>query len=366
MKEQLFINRVELPLSRSLDPSFTKSIIDIREPEKRSSTYSKTCIVPRSKEADDVFGFIFEINMVSGSFNPNLKADVLYLVDGLEQIRGYCQLKELVKTNNVDIDYSIVMFSEFANLFKDVQNKWLDEVEGIETYDHILNKELQNYSVNQEGVYQIIENGVLVAGALGKGYVYPLIDYGYSSDAITFKVTDIGCAIFVQEYWDRIFADAGFTYEFTDTDFADHFKHLIVPSSPEAYLLDAEEIADRQFQANTPILTSTGATLSGNITKASWSTDDTIKFTNELIDTGGVYNPATGVFTCTAKGFYNFATLIDITAFFIPDSGGSVNSVGYVDFKAKIIFYDASAGTTTTIEEDGFRIRHDGFSVGTR
>ena len=366
MKEQLFINGVELPLSRSLDPSFTKSIIDIREPEKRSSTYSKTCIVPRSKEADDVFGFIFEINMVSGSFNPNLKADVLYLVDGLEQIRGYCQLKELVKTNNVDIDYSIVMFSEFANLFKDVQNKWLDEVEGIETYDHILNKELQNYSVNQEGVYQIIENGSLVAGALGKGYVYPLIDYGYSSDAITFKVTDIGCAIFVQEYWDRIFADAGFTYEFTDTDFADHFKHLIVPSSPEAYLLDADEIADRQFQANTPILTSTGATISGNITKASWSTDDTIKFTNELIDTGGVYNPATGLFTCTAKGFYNFATLIDITAFFIPDSGGSVNSVGYVDFKAKIIFYDASAGTTTIIEEDGFRIRHDGFAVGTR
>jgi len=59
MREQLFINGVELPLSRSLNPSFTKSIIDIREPEKRSSTYSKTVVVPRSKEADDVFWFIF-------------------------------------------------------------------------------------------------------------------------------------------------------------------------------------------------------------------------------------------------------------------------------------------------------------------
>ena len=366
MREQLFISGIEIPLSKSLNPSFTKSIIDIREPDKRSSTYSKTVAVPRSKEADDVFGFIFEINISSGSFNPNLKADALYLVDGVEQIRGYCQLKDLVKTNNYDIEYSIVLFSEFANLFKGIQNKWLDEIEGLETYDHILNKEIQNWSVNQDGVYEIIENGVLVPAQLGKGYIYPLVDYGFSTDINTFKSNHIGCAIFVQEYWDRVFKDAGFTYEFTDLDFADHFKHLIIPSSPETYLLDATEINNRQFEANTPLLTSTNTTTSNNITKDAWSADDTIKFTNEIIDPGGVYNPLTGVFTCTQKGFYDFATIIDITAFFIPSSGGTVNSVGYVDFKAKVIFYDNSALTTTVIEEDGFRIYHDGFAIGTR
>jgi hypothetical protein len=366
MREQLFIKGVELPLSRSLDPSFTKSIIDIKEPEKRSSAYSKTVTVPNSKEAAKVFGFAFEINSYNTTFNPNLRADCVYLVDGNEQIRGYCQLKDLIKTNNHDIEYQIVMFSEFGNLFKDIQNKWLDEVEGIETYDHILNKELQNYSVNQEGVYQIIEGGVLVSAALGKGYIYPLVDYGFSTDGITFKVTDIGCSIFVKEYWDRIFADAGKTYEFTDSNFEDHFKHLIVPSSPEAYLLDASEIADREFQSNTPKFTSTGTTTSGNISKVAFTSEDPIIFSNELVDDGGVYNPLTGLFTCTANGWYNFATIINVIGRFIPSTGGSVNSVGYIDFKTRIIKYDSFSATFSTLEEDGFLIQHDGFAVGAR
>ena len=367
MREQLFINGVEIPLSRSLDPSFTKAIIDIKSPEKRGAAYSKSVTVPNSKEAAKVFGFVFEINRADSTFNPNLKADCLYLVDGNEQIRGYCQLKDLIKTNNHDIEYSIVMFSEFADLFKEIQNKWLDEITGLDTYDHIINRQLQNYSTNQSGVeWFIIEDGALVAGEYGKGYIYPLIDYGFSTDATTFKVTDIGCSIYALEYWNRIFADAGYTYEFTDTAFADHFKHLIIPSSPETYLLDADEIADRQFQSNTPNFTSTGTTTSNNITKGTYSAEDVIIYTNEISDAGGVYDPLTGIFTCTSSGWYTFASTIDTTVYFIPSSGASVNSVGYVEFISRIIFYDDSAATSYIVAEDGFKIRHDGFSSGTR
>ena len=365
MREQLFIDNVEIPLSRSLDPSFTKSIIDIRQPEKRNATYSKTVTVPSSKQADKVFEFIFDINVNRDSFNPNLKADVLYLVNGEEQIRGYCQLKEIIKTNNLDIEYSIVMFSEFANLFKTIQNKWLDEIEGLDTYDHILTRELQNLSTNQEGVYEIYEDGGLVPAELGKGYIYPLVDYGFSSNAATFKVTDIGCSIFVKEYWDRVFADAGFTYEFTDSDFEDHFKHLIVPSSPENYILDAEEIADREFSANTPKLTSTGSGISNNLSKgASFSADDTIIFTNEIVDDGLNYNPATGVFTCVNSGYYDFATLIEVVATLTPSTGLSVESVGSVTFKVR---FEYSNGVDTYyLNEDYMYMNHDGFDTGAR
>jgi hypothetical protein len=57
---------------------------------------------------------IFEINTVNSSFNPTVKADVLYLVDGAEVLNGYMQLKEVVKTNNYDVEYKAVLFGSFA------------------------------------------------------------------------------------------------------------------------------------------------------------------------------------------------------------------------------------------------------------
>jgi hypothetical protein len=366
MREQLFINGREIPLSKSLNPSLTRSIIDIRSPEKRSATYSKTVNVPNSKEAARVFEFIFEVNMDLTIFNPNFKADVLYLAGGEEVIRGYCQLKEIKQTNEHDIEYSIVMYSEFANLFKEIQNKWLDEITGLDTYNHILNKEIQNWSVNQEGVYQIIEGGAAVPAALGKGYVYPLVDYGFSTNAATFKTTDIGCSIFALEYWDRIFADAGYTYEFTDPDFEDHFKHLIIPSSPENFLLDEAEIAVREFSANTPILTSTGGTTSNNLPKGSYSAYDKIIFTNEISDVGSNYNNVTGLFTCTARGWYNFSTLIEVTATLTPAVGINVFSTGGVLFTAGIEYFDVSAGSTYFLEEDNFMLFKNGPGFGAR
>jgi hypothetical protein len=76
MREQLFINGREIPLSKSLNPSLTRSIIDIRSPEKRSATYSKTVNVPNSKEAARVFEFIFEVNMDLTIFNPHHQQDI--------------------------------------------------------------------------------------------------------------------------------------------------------------------------------------------------------------------------------------------------------------------------------------------------
>ena len=369
MREQLFINGYEIPLSRSLDPSFTRSIIDIKEPEKRSATYSKSITVPNSKEAAKVFSMIFDINSVDGTFNPTVKADIVYIVDSIQVIVGYCQLNELVKTNNLYVDYSITIYSNFANFFKTIQGIYLSDVQGLDIYDHILNQEIQQYSsgVDTDGIYQIIESGDLVPAALGKGYIYPLIDFGYSTSGTDFRVEHIGCAIFVKEYWDRIFADAEFTYEFTDTAFADHFKHLIIPSSPEQFKLDATQIAARQFRANQPKSTATGLVTTANLNKGSYGGNDTIIFSNELFDGGTNYNPATGIYTISEPGYYDLNGYLDLTATFKPSNlVTSLESVGYIDIKLQVLFYDNSGLVTLVTEEVEMRIRKDGFFVGNR
>jgi hypothetical protein len=369
MREQLFINGIEIPLSRSLDPSFTRSITDIKNPEKRNATYSKSVTVPNSKEANVLFASIWDINIITSSFDVTKKADCRYILNGAETISGYCQLKEINITDNKEIEYSIVIYSEFANLMKSIQNLELTDLTGLDVYDHIINQEVQNWSTGNDGEpYQIFKNyPSTIPGALGVGYIYPLIDFGLSSDAVTYDVMDIACCIYAKEYWDRIHDQAGFTYEFLDSDFEDHFKHLIVPGSPDNYKLSSDEIANREFKANTAVFDDTGTSTSNNLTKGSFSTPDTIIFTVEELDLGGVYNNVNGKFTAPALGRYSITSIFDIFVNFKPnDTISSLESLGEVDFIARIKFYDASAATTTTIEEINFRIKHEGFSVGNR
>ena len=146
MREQLFINGIEVPLSRSLDPSFTRSITDIKNPEKRNATYSKSVTVPNSKEANVLFASIWDINIITSSFDVTKKADCRYILNGAETISGYCQLKEINITDNKEIEYSIVIYSEFANLMKSIQNLELTDLTGLDVYDHIINQEVQNWS----------------------------------------------------------------------------------------------------------------------------------------------------------------------------------------------------------------------------
>ncbi len=93
MQEQLFINGVEVPLSRSINPSFTRAIADIKKPDKRRSTYSKSVIVPHSKEAANVFGGIFDINAITTAFDQPRKQILNIWLKVLKRYQGTANSK---------------------------------------------------------------------------------------------------------------------------------------------------------------------------------------------------------------------------------------------------------------------------------
>jgi len=65
----------------------------------------------------------------------------------------------------------------------------------------------------------------------GRGYVYPLIDYGgASTDKINYDYRTFRPALYVKEYLDKIIQKAGYTYEsnFANSNF---FKRLIIPNN---------------------------------------------------------------------------------------------------------------------------------------
>ncbi len=313
IKEQLFIDNVEIPLTSSLNPSLNFSISDISQPDKRKSNHSKTVKVPNSKIANGVFGSAFEINLVDGSFDTSKKVDMLYLAGGQVILEGYARLKSIETTDNVDINYNLLLMGEVANLFSKVKGKDLRDID-ISEYDH----PLDDGAVTDSWDTQILQNGILIPFQLGRGYVYPLIDYGYTNNQISYDIEELSPAIYVKEYWDRIFDAEGFTFTsvFLGSTF---FKSLIIPSDPTMYNLTNAEISAEQFAVNTPLIVETGTVNTNNLPLETQSSSKVITFSNDVADPSGLYNNVTGEYTLASNGTFNLNAVIDINTTFTPN-----------------------------------------------
>ena len=127
-----------------------------------------------------------------------------------------------------------------------------------------------------------------------------------------------------------MFADAGYSYTstFFDTDF---FKKLIIPCSTRDFALNKADIDERIFEANTAEWANGTTDLLVDETTPWLYTDpeeEKIICTNEVADVGSVYNNATGVFTATESGYYNFNVEIEINVEFAP-TGASETTTAY-------------------------------------
>ena len=303
MKEQLFINNIEVELIKSLDPNLTFSINDISKPDKRKSNFSKTITLPGSKTINKLFEYIFNINIDLQTFNPNVKTDCLYLVDGETQIDGYLQLNEINILDRNDITYNVVIFGKLGNFITDLGDRELDD-------DTMLWGDLDHdYTLANQQTSWIATTG----------YVYPIIDYGTGIDWSDWGVTEIFPSIYAKEYIDRMFAEAGYTYQSSFFN-SDPFDKLIVPFNGQEFALTRDIIALRTFTSSVPNFQATTSTSHEIPFDPSSNTivyDRTINMTVEN-DPNNVYNTTTGLYQCNANGTYNLYYELDLTATFLP------------------------------------------------
>jgi hypothetical protein len=299
VKEKLIFNTaagyVEIPFNESLRPAITYSIADMKDPNKRKSDYSKTILLPSSKILDKTFNHIFEINIETASFNPNKRLEMIYLADDQIQLVGYLKLNEIIINDRTKIKYSVTIFGQSGDLFNKIGDKKLDELTGFATYNH--NRDVPTIEATW-------------SATKGVGYVYPIIDFGLNSDLLNRTNMDLLPAIYVKEYIDRIFVDAGKTY--TSAFFTDiRFESLCIPFNGNQIYKTTSQVNNDIFKADTVTATVT-------------TTPTKIIFTNEVQDAGGNYDPTTGVFSCGNAGFYDFYTNLDVRAVYTP-SGHAVD-----------------------------------------
>ena len=338
VREQLIINGVDVPLEGSLSPNLTYSIQDIKQLDKRKSTYSKTVTLPGSKVLNDLFNFIFEIN-VDGTFNPNIKANAIYLVDSQTILDGFIKLNAVHYLDNSHIIYKCVLLGSTANFFTDLGEKELTDIQGLNDFEHSWNVLEQRASWDTQIQYL----GAAIPFLYGRGYVYPLLDYGSSTDLENFKGIELYPAFYVKELWNRIFADAGYTYTSTFlTSLEKRFRQAIVPFNGDRFGLSSAQIIDRTFTADTPVFNSSMTNI-GTTSKQS-----TVNFT-DVSDPGNIHNA--GIFTAPGTGTYNISASIDVNAIFKPDPTAPVPV--FANVKTSVILYIEKVNPGSPIQQLG-------------
>jgi hypothetical protein len=314
---ELLVNGNRVDLGEGVDIALNKSIADIRNPETRSADFSKTITIPGTSQNNKVFNHIFDVaNDIIGSgqynpdFNPNKKADCILLVDGMPQISGFIRLTEIL-ANDGRIEYNCTIHGEGANLFTDLENAKLNELDFSE-YNHTCNI----INIKDSWDNQIYIDGVQEAFEYGRGYVWTQVlpkRTILNTDINEWKADDHTPALYAKTIVDKIFATKG--YKYTDDSFftSDRFKRLIIPFANNG--LEASGATDRLFQAE-----STGTTFT------SGTTDFTIPFGNDSasgnFDNGGNYDTTSYEYTVPVGGIYAFYFAPNIT-FTAPTPLGS-------------------------------------------
>jgi hypothetical protein len=314
---ELLVNGNRVDLGEGVDIALNKSIADIRNPETRSADFSKTITIPGTSQNNKVFNHIFDVaNDIIGSgqynpdFNPNKKADCILLVDGMPQISGFIRLTEII-ANNDRYEYNCTIHGEGANLFTDLENAKLNELDFSE-YNHTCNI----LNIKDSWDNQIYIDGSPEAFEYGRGYVWTQVlpkRTILNTDINEWKADDHTPALYAKTIVDKIFDTKG--YKYTDDSFfaSDRFKRLIVPFANNG--LEASGATDRLFQAET-----TGTTFT------SGTTDFTIPFGNDSasgnFDNGGNYDTTSYEYTVPVGGVYAFYFAPNIT-FTAPTPLGS-------------------------------------------
>jgi len=302
----------DIPISLNL------AIADIRQPDKRNSTFSKTINLPGTKEVNRFFELIWHTNISLNYFNPNLKCRIRYLINSVEQVKGYLQLLKItVDDLTGQVNYEISITGELGDLFKAFGDALLSDLD-FSDYDHDLTK---------ANVVNSWDTSIKYLGAntfftYGLGYVYPLIDYGLNNgDVSNFKVKDLRPALYKKTVWDKCFALAGWTYTSNYINSAYYKRHIIPACQSDTFKVSATYQNNSQFYAGRTSTDQSGSASLSYSTYWSVPTLQTVVLFNDdstapYNDAGGNYNTGTGEITIVNANQYDLTSILSINLTF--------------------------------------------------
>lgn len=231
--EIIIDNKYKLDLGEA-EIGLIYQITDIREYDKRKSSYSYPFTLPGTHNNNQAFGYIYNIQNDT-DIDVNKRIDVRIQIDTDIIFSGFLQLNRvLIDQDSKYIQYEVTIYSNVTNLFETIGGKRLCDLD-LSEFDHDYLRE----SVIASWDNYIIRNGIRTGFQKGLGYVYPYINY-FSRDAYfqtqpspnRLKTEFFYPHPYVRTIWDKIFDDAGFSWTSNFLS-GEIFNSLIVSPNPE-------------------------------------------------------------------------------------------------------------------------------------
>jgi len=213
---------VQLDLYKSEPIKLTKSVQGLEEPEKTTSGYSQTFRVPHTSSNGTYFKAVFNVNV--GDYDASKVADAYINVEGRYFTSGNIRLTNIFRNGREGkIEYELVFMGETSNFGAIVGPKSLSDL-NLNQYTHSLNYTTVTNSWNGN-----LFNGDVVYPLAEYGYTYnnsgvpnqPTVSVyngttstkGFTNVANPMEPEQLRPAVRVKKVWDKIFEEAGFTYE---------------------------------------------------------------------------------------------------------------------------------------------------------
>jgi hypothetical protein len=247
---------------------------DIRDFTKRTGTFSKTITLVGNKNNNDLLNHYYDVNIQAGTFDINALTQCAVIQNGVPILEdALLQLLSVKKSQQTDAYEQGV---EYEVLIKDTRIEFFTAITNAELTD--LDFTDLNHTFDAASIIATFDNTVTD----GFKYVMP-----FDTDNI-FNIRQFKPAIYAKTYFDRIFATAGFQYEWSDLAAA-RFDKLLIPYNGDANTFDAQDyLVDEEI--------SSAFTASTASTSPSNYREDVTGWT-EITDVQGSFNPTTGEFT---------------------------------------------------------------------
>jgi len=223
---ELYVENQKVDVDQSFSTLLTMSIDDIKDFGAKNTMFSKTIIIPGTKNNNVIFGNIFNINSandynpaVSNSginFNAAISAQAIIFADNLQVFKGIFRILEIVVIDGF-IEFECAVFGELGGFVSALGNNKLEALD--------------------MGIANQTYNETTISGSwntiAGSGVYYPLIDYGQSSTAkVDFDFKTFRPALYVKEYLTKMVEASGYTWDFPLLA-TSLFDRLIIPNNAQ-------------------------------------------------------------------------------------------------------------------------------------
>ena len=236
-----FSSYYELDLYKEEPIKITKSVEDLVDPQKTASNFSRTFRVPNTSVNGQFFKAVFNVNSID--FDATQKADAYINVNGTYFISGNIRITQIFRNDSQGkIEYELIFMGETSNFASIVGPKDLSDL-NLNQYAHTITYAQIQYSwlgtlFGGDIVYPLAEWGYTYTSGVPDQNTLSRYDgnvslYGFTNSSFPLTQSQFKPAIRAKAVWDKIFEEAGFTYESTFLD-DDIFRNLYLISTNDS------------------------------------------------------------------------------------------------------------------------------------